>query len=177
MNQCPLIVNQNLGNKFQRNLNQNTTMFIHESELENIVCKMAAFHLGLNVFKAPVLFSCTIYWLACIFQIVIHYAMGPCGIHNQLASITVLESCYPFFLSTNSWSCIRMAFSIIPSFYPPACPSIHLSYFWFLHFSVKSDLRIPLVYLTFNPLRAKFFIGNIKYIYILYHSSTPTWHR
>ena len=37
--QCWHIVNQNLGNKFQWNLNQNTAIFIQENEFENIVCK------------------------------------------------------------------------------------------------------------------------------------------
>ena len=37
-----IIVDLNLGNKFQWNLNLNTIIFIQEIEFENVVCKMVA---------------------------------------------------------------------------------------------------------------------------------------
>ena len=36
------IINQNIKNAFLRNFNQNTTIFIQENELENVVFKMSA---------------------------------------------------------------------------------------------------------------------------------------
>ena len=42
LNQCWVIVNWTLRNKFQWNINQNTKLFIHEKASENIVCKMTA---------------------------------------------------------------------------------------------------------------------------------------
>ena len=42
LNQCWVIVNCTLRNKFQWNFNQNTKLFIHEKASENIVCKMTA---------------------------------------------------------------------------------------------------------------------------------------
>ena len=42
LNQCWVIVNCTLRNKFQWNFNQNTKLFIHENACENIVCEMAA---------------------------------------------------------------------------------------------------------------------------------------
>ena len=41
LNQCWVIVNWTLGNKFQWNFNQNTKLFIHENASENVVCEMA----------------------------------------------------------------------------------------------------------------------------------------
>ena len=42
LNQYWVIINWTLGNTFQWNFNQNTRLFIHENEPENIVCEMAA---------------------------------------------------------------------------------------------------------------------------------------
>ena len=42
LNQCWNIVNWILGNKFQWNFHQNTTIFIQENAFENVVCKMAS---------------------------------------------------------------------------------------------------------------------------------------
>ena len=42
LNQCWVIVNWNLRNKFQWNFNQNTKLFIHKNASENTVYKMAA---------------------------------------------------------------------------------------------------------------------------------------
>ena len=36
------IVNWALGNKFQWNLNRNSTIYIHKNVFENVICKMAA---------------------------------------------------------------------------------------------------------------------------------------
>ena len=49
LNQCWNIVNWTLRNKLQWNLNRNSYIFIHENAFENIVCKIAAICLGLNV--------------------------------------------------------------------------------------------------------------------------------
>ena len=40
LNQCCLIVNWTLRNKFQWNFNKNSEVFIHENSLENVICKM-----------------------------------------------------------------------------------------------------------------------------------------
>ena len=42
LNQCWVIVNWNLRNKLQRNLDQNTKLFINENAFEIIICEMAA---------------------------------------------------------------------------------------------------------------------------------------
>ena len=42
LNQCWVVVNWTLRNKFQWNLNQNTKLLIHKNASENIVCEMAA---------------------------------------------------------------------------------------------------------------------------------------
>ena len=42
LNQCWVIVNWTLRNKFQRNINWNTTIFIQENAFGNVVWKMAA---------------------------------------------------------------------------------------------------------------------------------------
>ena len=42
LNQSLHIGNWSLGNKFQGNLNQNTTIFIQENQYENVICKMMA---------------------------------------------------------------------------------------------------------------------------------------
>ena len=42
LNQCWVIVNWTLRNKFQWNCYQNTKLFIHENVSENIICEMAA---------------------------------------------------------------------------------------------------------------------------------------
>ena len=42
LNQCWLIVNWTLRNKLQWNSNQNTILFIHANEFENVVYEMAA---------------------------------------------------------------------------------------------------------------------------------------
>ena len=41
LNQCWVIVNENLRNKVQWNFNQNKKLFIHENAFENVVCEMA----------------------------------------------------------------------------------------------------------------------------------------
>ena len=41
-NQCWFTLNWTLGNKFQWNLNQNTTVFTEENQFENVVCTMTA---------------------------------------------------------------------------------------------------------------------------------------
>ena len=46
---CSNIVNWTLGNKFQWNLNRNSSIFIQQNGFENVVWKMAAICLGLNV--------------------------------------------------------------------------------------------------------------------------------
>ena len=48
-NQCWNIVNWTLGNKLQWNFNRNLYIFIQENAFENVVWKMAAISLGLNV--------------------------------------------------------------------------------------------------------------------------------
>ena len=42
LNQCWVIINWTLRNKFQWNFNQNMKLFIYENASENIVCEMAA---------------------------------------------------------------------------------------------------------------------------------------
>ena len=42
LNQCWIIVKWTLANKFQWNLSQNTTFFIQENLIENVVCKVAS---------------------------------------------------------------------------------------------------------------------------------------
>ena len=42
LNQCWNIVNWTLWNKFQWNFNRNSKIFIHENEIESVVCEMAA---------------------------------------------------------------------------------------------------------------------------------------
>ena len=42
LNQCWVIVNWTLRNKFQWNFNQNTKLFIHENASQNIVCEIMA---------------------------------------------------------------------------------------------------------------------------------------
>ena len=42
LNQCWVIVNWTLRNKFQWNSNHNTKLFIHRNASENIICEMAA---------------------------------------------------------------------------------------------------------------------------------------
>ena len=42
LNQSLLIVNWTLRNKLQWNFNQNSTFFIHENALENVICETAA---------------------------------------------------------------------------------------------------------------------------------------
>ena len=42
LNQCWLIVNWTLRNKYQWHLNRNSNFFIAENQIENVVCKMAA---------------------------------------------------------------------------------------------------------------------------------------
>ena len=49
--QCWNIVSLTLGNKLQWNLNRNEYIFIQENAFENVVWKMAAICLGLNVLK------------------------------------------------------------------------------------------------------------------------------
>ena len=49
LNQCRNNVNLTLGNKLQWNLNRNQYIFIQENAFENVVWKMAAICLGLNV--------------------------------------------------------------------------------------------------------------------------------
>ena len=48
LNQCWIIVNRTLRNKFQRNLNRNSNIFIRENAFESVVCETAAI-LSLNV--------------------------------------------------------------------------------------------------------------------------------
>ena len=42
LNQCWNIVNWTLGNKFQLNFHQNTTILIEENAFENVIWRMAA---------------------------------------------------------------------------------------------------------------------------------------
>ena len=49
LNEWWFIINWTLENKFQWNLNKNTTIFILENEFENVVCKMMAFFASLGV--------------------------------------------------------------------------------------------------------------------------------
>ena len=49
LNQCWHILNWNLRNKLQWNLNRNPFIFIQENAFENVVWKMAAICLSLNV--------------------------------------------------------------------------------------------------------------------------------
>ena len=52
LNQCWNIINWNLRNKLQWNFNRNSYNFIHENAFENVVWKMAAICVGLNVLNA-----------------------------------------------------------------------------------------------------------------------------
>ena len=52
LNQCWHIVNLTLGNKLQWNLNRNWYVFFQENAFENVVWKMAAICLGLNVLNS-----------------------------------------------------------------------------------------------------------------------------
>ena len=57
LNQCWNIVNWKLGNKFQWNRKGNSYIFIQQKAVENIVCKMETFCLGLNVLSHQVIFE------------------------------------------------------------------------------------------------------------------------
>ena len=48
-------------NKYQWNLNWNTTIFLHGNQFQNIVCEMEPFCLGLNVFMGVIGVSSWIY--------------------------------------------------------------------------------------------------------------------
>ena len=50
LNQCWIVVNWTLRNKFQWNLNQNSNIFIQENVFEMSSAKRRPFCLGLNVF-------------------------------------------------------------------------------------------------------------------------------
>ena len=52
LNQCWNIVNLTLGNKLRWNLHWNQYIFIQENAFENVIWKMAAICLGLNVLRA-----------------------------------------------------------------------------------------------------------------------------
>ena len=57
MNQWWLFVNWTLVNKFQWNLNQNTTIFIQENKFENAIYKMVAISLDLSVLVLSTLYK------------------------------------------------------------------------------------------------------------------------
>ena len=52
LNQCWLIINKTLWNKFQCNSNKNTKLSIHENASETIVCEMAA--ISPSIFQAEI---------------------------------------------------------------------------------------------------------------------------
>ena len=57
LNQSWNIVNWTLRNKLQWNFNHNSYIFIDENAFENVVWKMAAIFLGLNLLKRVIFYS------------------------------------------------------------------------------------------------------------------------
>ena len=85
LNHCWNIVNLTLGNKLQWNLNRNEYIFIQDNAFENVVWKMAAISLGLNMLKLTTE-TCNTLWRTYIHFFLMQKQLYPRCCFNQSVS-------------------------------------------------------------------------------------------
>ena len=106
LNQCWLVVNWTLGNKFQWNPNQNTNIFIEENEFQIVVCKiLLPFSAAYDLDSTQAVIATQVYWV-----------MPPPEVNTLRSHIIMLLISFKFsvnFLSNpHKWHPVRASYGV-----------------------------------------------------------------